>query len=306
LEENMTVRTTDQLWDHFVYHLKIKRRSPATLRYYAGTQRVFRRFLAHESLPEDIELSRLSVTHLRGFLVWLEDQGLQAGGVHAHARALRSLFNWASREELLTTNPAQRLELPSLVRLRLPTMTGELIKRLLTACKVNRQPLRETAILLTLFDTGLRCQELLDLADTDLLFERGLIRVMGKGRKERFVPIGARAMQAVTVYRRRERTPSHAGVRGVFLGRGGQGLTISGVGIMLKKLAQATGHTRADCAPHAFRRGFAVEFLRNGGDVFTLQQIMGHASLDMTRRYVAFLDEDLKAAHLRFSPGDRL
>ena len=63
---------------------------------------------------------------------------------------------------------------------------------------------------------------------------------------------------------------------------------------------------RADCSPNTFRRGFAVEFLRNGGDVFTLQQILGHSSLEMTRRYVKFLDEDLKSAHLRFSPGDRL
>jgi len=78
------------------------------------------------------------------------------------------------------------------------------------------------------------------------------------------------------------------------------------VGIRLAGLARRSGLKREVVAPHAFRRGFAVAFLRNGGDVFTLQQIMGHATLEMTRRYVAFLDEDLKAAHLRFSPGDRL
>lgn len=71
-------------------------------------------------------------------------------------------------------------------------------------------------------------------------------------------------------------------------------------------LIQTAGLPRARGAPHAFRRGFAVEFLSSGGDVFTLQQIMGHATPEMTRRYVSFLDEDIEAAHLRFSPADQL
>ena len=293
-----------QLWEQFYAHLRIKRRSKATLIYYACTQRALTRFLTAQGLPEDVEL--VKVGHLRAFLIWLDGQGLKAGGVHAHARAVRSLFNWACREELLPLNPATRLELPSLVHKRLPTMTVEKVKRLLVACKTSGEPLRNAAIVLTLFDTGGRCQELLDLSASDLLFERGMIRVMGKGSKERFVPIGARAMQAVVAYGRRERRPNHDGVQSVFLGRTGQKLTPSGVGLKLLRLAREGGLTRADCSPHTFRRGFAVEFLRNGGDVFTLQHIMGHASLDMTRRYVSFLDEDLKSAHLRFSPGDRL
>jgi len=296
--------TIEDLWQQFFFHLKVKRRSKTTLVYYGCTERVFGRFAAAQDLPTDVE--QIGVRHLRAFLGWLHEQGLAVGGVHGHARAIRSLFNWAYREELLTRNPAARLELPSLVRERMPTMTADTVKRLLAACKAFDQPLRDAAIILTLFDTGVRSQELLDLDTNHLLFERGLIRVMGKGSKERFVPIGARAMQAVTVYMRRERRPSHEGVKSVFLSRNGLKLTKSGVGIKLLKLGQASGLKRSACSPHTFRRGFAVEFLRNGGDVFTLQQILGHATLDMTRRYVSFLDEDLKAAHLRFSPGDRL
>ncbi|MGY2892853.1 tyrosine-type recombinase/integrase [Deinococcus sp. UYEF24] len=296
--------TIESLWQQFYFHLKVKRRSKTTLVYYGCTERVFGRFLAAQELPQDAE--HVTVTHLRAFLGWLHEQGLAVGGVHGHARAIRSVFNWAFREELLTRNPAARLELPSLVRERMPTMTAATVKRLLLSCKTFERPLRDTAIILTLFDTGVRSQELLDIDTDHLLFERGLIRVMGKGSKERFVPIGAKAMQAITVYMRRERHPSHEGVRSVFLSRSGLKLTKSGVGIKLLKVGQATGLERSVCSPHTFRRGFAVEFLRNGGDVFTLQQILGHATLDMTRRYVSFLDEDLKAAHLRFSPGDRL
>lgn len=215
-------------------------------------------------------------------------------------------MNWAYREELLPSNPVQRLELPTLARVRLPTVDMQLAKQLLAVCKTRGQPLRDAALILTLFDTGVRVQELVSLClcIEDLLFERGLVRVMGKGSKELFVPIGGRAMRAVSAYLRRERAPAHAGARQVFLGRSGLKLTKSGVTLRLLRLGERLDLPRSACSPHTFRRGFAVEYLRNGGDVFTLQQIMGHANLEMTRRYVTFLDDDLKTAHLRFSPAD--
>ncbi|WP_104991403.1 tyrosine-type recombinase/integrase [Deinococcus sp. NW-56] len=296
--------TTDELWQQFFFHLQAKRRTKATLRYYATTRTSFGRFVQEGGLPQEAEA--LTVQHLRAFLRKLEADGLAPGGVHAHARALRALLTWAYREELLSTNPVKRLEMPTVDRQRLPAVSGEQVQLLLKTCRKGPQPLRDCALVLTLFDTGIRVQEAVNLQLSALLFERGLLRIHGKGNKERFVPIGARAMQALNIYLRRERRPAHAGVPNVFLSRSGQPLTKSGISIRLHKLALDIGVPRADCAPHTFRRGFAVEFLRNGGDVFTLQQILGHSSLEMTRRYVTFLDEDLKAAHLRFSPGDRL
>ena len=115
------------------------------------------------------------------------------------------------REELLIR--VERLELPTLARERLPTIDAVLARQPLGTCKKLDQPLRDAALILALFDTGVRIQELLDPRTTDLLFERGLIRVVGKGRKERFMPIGARAMQAVSAYLRRERRPATAGFR---------------------------------------------------------------------------------------------
>ena len=297
--------TTAQLWEHFFYHLRIKRRASTTLLYYGVTQRALARHAAQEaSFPDDP--GQLTVTHLRAFVVWLEAQGLSAGGVHAHVRAVKALFGWAQREELLTRNPALRLERPSVPNHRLPTVTSGQMTLLLRAAKATDQSLRDTALLLTLFDTGVRLAEVIGLQLPDIQPERGILRVVGKGDKERPVPIGSRALGAVSTYMRRERRPQHEGVRHLFLSRNGQAMTRSGVSILMLRLSRQVGLTRAQAAPHAFRRGFAVEFLRNGGDVFTLQQILGHSSLEMTRRYVSFLDEDLKSAHLRFSPGDRL
>lgn len=297
--------TMDDLWTQFLLHLKVERRSPATLGFYGVTRRTLERFAAEARLPDAADA--VTTAHLRAFVLWLGAQGLGPGGVHAHVRAVRACFNWAAREELLARNPAGRLELPKLPRQRLPAVTPEQVPTLLRAAKAGDQPLRDTAVVLTLFDTGLRVSELVALRQADVLAGRGLLRVeAGKGEKERVVPVGTKALTAITAYARRERRPQHAGVQHLFLARHGLPMTRSGIGIRLNTLAKRAGLSRADVAPHAFRRGFAVGFLRNGGDVFTLQQILGHASLEMTRRYVAFLDDDLKLAHLRFSPGDRL
>jgi len=297
--------TTAQLWEHFFYHLRIKRRAKTTLLYYGVTQRALERYASQDpSCPDDPAL--LTVAHLRRFITGLEAKGLAAGGLHAHVRAIKGVFGWAHAEELIPSNPAKRLERPTLSSYRLPTIDPASISLLLQAARASQQPLRDAALLLTLFDTGIRLAEVIGVHLPDIRPERGTLRIIGKGDKERPVPIGSRALGAVSAYMRRERQPQHAGVHHLFLSRTGQAMTRSCVSILMLRLSQQAGLERAQAAPHAFRRGFAVEFLRNGGDVFTLQQILGHSSLEMTRRYVNFLDEDLKAAHLRFSPGDRL
>ncbi|GHF79792.1 tyrosine-type recombinase/integrase [Deinococcus ficus] len=297
--------TWNELWEHFYYHLRIKRRSKTTLHFYRTTQRALDRFAAEGgSLPGGPE--QVTVLHLRGFVTWLEGQGLGPGGIHAHVRSLKSVFGWAKREELLPLDPSARLERPSLPRRRMATMDAERVGKLLGVARAGDQPLRDVAVLLTFFDTGIRLEELITLRREDIRPERGVLRVIGKGDRERSVPIGTRALTAVNAYLIRERKPRHEGVQELFLGRTGLPMTRSCISILLKRLSDTAGFERAQTTPHTFRRGFAVEFLRNGGDVFTLQQILGHSSLEMTRRYVTFLDEDLKAAHLRFSPGDRL
>lgn len=297
--------TWNELWEHFYYHLRIKRRARTTLHFYGTTQRALIRFAAEGgSLPDSP--SGVTVLHLRGFLTWLEGQGLAPGGIHAHVRSLKALFGWAKREELLPSDPSAKLERPTLPRHRMPTMDAERISPLLAEARKTDQPLRDVAVLLTFFDTGIRLEELITLRREDVRPERGVLRVIGKGNMERSVPIGTRALTALNAYTLRERKPRHAGVQELYLSRRGLPMTRSCISILFKRLSEGAGFERAQTTPHTFRRGFAVEFLRNGGDVFTLQQILGHSSLEMTRRYVTFLDEDLKAAHLRFSPGDRL
>jgi integrase/recombinase XerD len=297
----MTIR---ELWEPFAYHCRVSRRSSSTIRFYDSGVKSLELYFAASECSND--LCDLTVHDLRSYLLWLEGEGVGPGGIHAYGRAVRAIFNWAIQEEMLTNNPVSRLKLPSLPKQRLPSIEPEAVQKLLQVAKTGSQPYRDAAIILALFDTGVRVGELVGIHTSHLAFEKGIFRVVGKGDRERTVPIGTRTVLAINQYQRRERQPVTTGITRLFLNRLGKPLTVFGVGQRLDDLAKEAGIKREACSPHTFRRGFAVQFLRNGGNVFELQQILGHSSLEMTRRYVSFLDEDLKAAHLRFSPGDRL
>ncbi len=153
-----------------------------------------------------------------------------------------------------------------------------------------------------LLDTGLRLSELASLRVGDVRPD-GTLHVMGKGAKERIVPIGASARRALVRY-----LATRAAVAAgdpLFCGRWGPALTARGIQLAIARLGRrAAVGTR--CSPHTFRHTFARGYLVNGGDVFSLQQILGHATLDMVRRYVSLSEADLVARHRTASPADRL
>ncbi|MCX5999175.1 MAG: tyrosine-type recombinase/integrase, partial [Chloroflexi bacterium] len=125
---------------------------------------------------------------------------------------------------------------------------------------------------------------------------------MGKGQKERFVPIGAKVSKGLLKYKMRRR---EAVGDSFFLTRDGGALAARRVQNIVRRYGQRAG-IKVRCSPHTFRSSSAVLYLRNGGDPFTLQKKLGHSSLAMTRRYSNLVDSDVRAAHLKFSPADRL
>lgn len=294
----------DELWQRHTRHLKLRKRSPYTLTYYDATARALRAYL--EGQGHDLRAEGVTVADLRGFMEYLEAKGLAEGGIDAHYRALKGVFGWAVKDELLDRNPTARLERIKKPQRLMVTLGGEEYRRMLAAARKSPFRDRETAIVVTLFDTGLRLAEVASLTVEDVRFADGLIRVIGKGNKERVVPLGQMASEALDRYIRKSRKPRHAFTQHVFLSRTGEPLTRSGVSQVLADLAQQAKVPRAHAAPHAFRRAFAVNYLRNGGDVFSLQHVMGHSNLDMTRRYVNLLPEDLAKVHAQVSPADRL
>lgn len=163
---------------------------------------------------------------------------------------------------------------------------------------------RDAALITFVLDTGVRVSEVAGLRMGDVDFENAVCRVVGKGSKERRVPVGRRARRELRRYlAQRRRPPPDAPL---FMAEHGEPLTRWGIQKIVRRVAQRAG-LQTRCSPHILRHTFARAFLTNGGDVFSLQRILGHspASLDITQRYVELLDEDLREVHRRASPMDQ-
>ena len=156
-----------------------------------------------------------------------------------------------------------------------------------------------------LLDTGLRIGELVNLRTEDIHMNEGFLKVLGKGKKERVVPMGSNAQRVLQRYLFRYRPkPLNPSIGSVFLSVSGEVLTENSVKLIFSRLAKRSGVTRLHA--HLCRHTFATRFLINGGDVFTLQQILGHSTLEMVRHYVNLAANHVVIQHQKFSPLDRL
>ena len=153
----------------------------------------------------------------------------------------------------------------------------------------------------------MRVSELCHLKLDDVWLEDGMLKVLGKGNKERLIPIGKLVQRLLWRYISRFR-PESAGINFnfLFLTRDGRPLTKDRIEKVMTYYGKKAGISGVRCSPHTFRHTAAVKFLRNGGDVFSLQRMLGHASLEMTRRYCELADTDVKQAHMTASPVDNL
>lgn len=287
-------------------HLKALRRSDKTTKFYRQAVVDLSRWLEGQGRPQDAsQITRADLIMVQEAML---ERGMQDGAIAAMMRGLKATFRWAVEEELLTRNPTERLPVPSARQEQPPAITTEEVQLVFTAAKNMPQPLRNRAVIYLMFDTGLRMGEVLGVRTEDVDIERGMITVRAETSKtaSRAVPLGIKTAKAITRYERIERKPFMPTVGNLFLARDGAPLTQSGLSQLMNRLAVAAGLPRSHVAPHAWRRGFATEALRNGMDLFTLQQILGHADLSMTRRYVKFASADLQRQHLRASPADRL
>jgi len=261
-------------------HLSALRRSPSTIAFYRFSLEPLEKCLAQKGMEPDADLVTLHL--LREFQLWLRDtRGMQPGGEHAVLRGVRATLRWGHDEELLARDPTKKLKLPTLPHDRPPAVQPEEVERCLKVATGMTQPIRNRAILLCLYDTGLRMGEALQLRVDDVDMQTGMIRVRvetAKREKSRAVPMGLRTAKALNRYERMERKPTLPLVKEMFLSRTGEPMTKGGFTHLLVKISTAAEIRRANTAPHAWRRGFAIQYLRNGGDLFSLQQILGHST----------------------------
>jgi integrase/recombinase XerD len=166
--------------------------------------------------------------------------------------------------------------------------------------------LRDYAMILMLLDTGMRLGELIGLKKDDIDLRNRTVKVFGKGARERRLPIGRRLLAALWKYQLYRPQPAMGTIDNFFLTRDGWPLTKNRVETIVKNLGRKAGLQGVRCSPHTFRHTFCIQFLRNGANLFSLQQMTGHSSLEVLRGYVALAESDIKIAHQKFSPADNL
>jgi len=157
-----------------------------------------------------------------------------------------------------------------------------------------------------LLDTGMRLGELIGLKQNDVDLRNRTLKVFGKGAKERRLPIGKRLLAALWKYQLYRPQPATGLIDNFFLTQDGWPLSKNRVETIIKNLGKKAGLQGVRCSPHTFRHTFCIQFLRNGANLFTLQQMTGHSSLEVLRGYVALAESDLKIAHQKFTPVDNL
>lgn len=280
----------------FMLHQRASRHAESTLTYYRFAIDRLTNFV---SGGDEAEITQIDAPCLRALMLHLEGY-MKPNSVHGVMRAMRALFRFLEREELIEKNPMARVRMPKLDKTILPAFTEDEIKKLQagTAGK-DFYAIRNRALVLILLDSCLRLHECSSLKVGDIDSGTGIVQVMGKGRKERVTRIGAVALRA---YNRHCRM--RGGKHGDPLWLGCMGpLTRDGLADVLTRLGEKVG---VHAHPHKFRRTCALFMLRSGADVFSVQYLMGHSDLTVLRRYLAQTEADVTKAHERHSPVDSL
>jgi integrase/recombinase XerC len=285
----------------FLRHLENERNASAhTLRAYAEDLQQFTDYLRRE-LDRDPRPAEVDHLLIRGFLADLHRRGLKKTSSARKLAALRSLFRHLSREGRLAANPARLLLTPRREK-RIPAVLDEKqVERLLELPGEGFEAVRSRAILELLYATGIRCAELVGLDTPELDLEARLVRVLGKGRKERIVLFGSRAQQALRLW-----LDLRASVRprteALFVNARGGRFSDRSVRALVARRVRQTALT-CRCSPHTLRHSFATHLLTRGADLRAIQELLGHVSLSTTQRYThvdtRHLLETYRKAHPR-------
>lgn len=265
-----------------------------------------------EKLVQYLESASLSLNpdqvrqeHLQAFLKWITGLGMSARTQARVISGLRGFFKYLFLENVITADPSEMIESPRLGRKLPDTLAVEEINRLIATIDLSKpEGERNKAMLETLYGCGLRVSELVNLRISNLFFRDGFVRVIGKGDKERLVPIGSVAQKQISIYLDSVR-PHVPVVRGnediLFLNRRGSKLSRVMVFNIIKETAVKAG-IRKRISPHTFRHSFATHLVEGGADLRAVQEMLGHESITTTEIYTHLDREYLRSAILQFHP----
>ncbi len=251
--------------------------------------------------PDTLELK-----DLQSFLHWIGDLGLNAASQARILSGIRSFYKYCSIEQIVKQDPTTLLESPKLKRALPDILSFEEIETIIGFIDLSKpEGGRNKAILEVLYSCGLRVSEVVNLRISCLYLDTGYIRVIGKGDKERLVPIGSAATKYIRIYQQdiRIHVPLKPGNEDIlFLNRRGAKLTRVMIFLMLKELARQSGITK-NISPHTFRHSFATHLVEGGADLRAVQEMLGHESITTTEIYTHLDREFLRETLHRYHPA---
>lgn len=253
--------------------------------------------------PGDIQ-----VKDLEGFIKWIHELGMTASSQARILSGIRSFFTYCLTEQLVKADPTELIEGPKTIRKLPDVLAFEEIEKIIAQIDLSSpEGTRNKAILETMYSCGLRVSEVVNLRISALYLDVGFIKVIGKGDKERLVPIGQDAIKYIQLYKQQVRVhvPVKTGEEDIlFLNRRGRRLTRVMIFLMLKELARKAD-IQKNISPHTFRHSFATHLVEGGADLRAVQEMMGHESITTTEIYT-HLDRDfLRSTLHQFHPAFR-
>lgn len=289
----------------FIHYLKIERglAENTILAYQNDILKLEDFCIAQNLQPQEIKLE-----HLQTFVTVLYDLGLSARSQARIISGVKQFFEFLLLENSIKDDPSELLEMPQIGK-KLPVFLSiEEIDQLITAIDLSKQEgHRNKAILETLYSCGLRVSELINLKFSDIFFEEGFIKVLGKGNKERLIPISPSVEKEIQTYTNHVRC--HLSIQKghedfVFLNRRGKQLTRVMIFTIIKGLAEKIGLNKK-IGPHTFRHSFATHLIEGGANLRAIQEMLGHASITTTEIYTHLDTSYLKEAIISFHPRNK-
>lgn len=254
-----------------------------------------------EKSPRQIELN-----DLEKFVKWISELGMTPSSQSRIISGIKNFYKYCLQEQIVTKDPTALLEAPKLKRSLPDVLSFDEIESIISAIDLSTpEGVRNKAVIETLYSCGLRVTELVNLKISCLYLDVGFIRVIGKGDKERLVPVGSSAVKHINLYKNNTRvhTPVKPGNEDIlFLNRRGRKLSRVMIFMIIKELAKQAGITK-NISPHTFRHSFATHLVEGGADLRAVQEMLGHESITTTEIYTHLDREYLRDTLQRFHPA---
>jgi integrase/recombinase XerD len=294
--------TWERYIKHFVSYLKIEKglAENSILAYQRDVLN-----LMDFSVKQQIEVEVIRVVHLKAFLTSIHELGIGARSQARMISGIKQFFLFLILEDVIKNDPSELLEMPKIGKKLPEVLEIEEIDALIAAIDLSKnEGHRNRAMLETLYSCGLRVSELVNLRFSDLFFEEGFIRVIGKGNKERLVPVSPSVEKEIGIYndfirRHQHIQPGNENV--VFLNRRGAKLTRVMIFTIIKNLANEIG-LQKNISPHTFRHSFATHLLEGGANLRAIQEMLGHESITTTEIYTHLDQRFIREAIISFHP----